>query len=153
MPGEEELYIAWTKGVTSSFLFYTSLILTPVGLIFNTLQIVVFARKKFNNCNTRFYFMVSALLCVHNLGESGSESFLFSTQDFGNFSQPCLDHDLYLVLWRRFWTRHRNKLDRVLQNNQLLCPHLCCDTVMVGSSDYLRPAGFCPADQVFRIFA
>ena len=137
MPSEEERYIAWTKNVTSSFLFYTSLILTPIGLAFNTLQIVVFARKKFNNCNTGFYFIVRNFLFVFcNFGESWLRN-LTLFQDFGNFSQPCLDHDLCLVLWRRFWTRHRNKLDCVLQNNQLLCPHPCCNTVMVGSSDHL----------------
>ena len=79
MPSEEERYITWTKEFTSSFLFFTSLILTPIGLIFNTLQIVVFARKKFNNCNTGFYFMVSILLFVFcNLGESWLRNYLFS---------------------------------------------------------------------------
>ena len=59
MLSDEDRYIAWTKEVIAGFLYFTCLTLTPTGLILNTLQIAVFARKRFKNCNTGFYFMVS----------------------------------------------------------------------------------------------
>ena len=60
MISEEERYIAWTKEVISAFLSCACLGLTPIGLVLNILQAVVFARKKFDNSNTSFYFMVSS---------------------------------------------------------------------------------------------
>ena len=55
-----EAYIAWAKETTSTFLYYATLTITPIGLLFNAIQIIVFSRKKFNNTTMGFFYIVSS---------------------------------------------------------------------------------------------
>ena len=64
---ETVVYISWTQNVTKSFLFYATLVVTPIGLLFNFIQILVFSRKKFEKTTMGFSYIVSsdlnAMIC------------------------------------------------------------------------------------------
>lgn len=60
LSAEESAYIAWTKSMIKTYLYYASLIVTPIGLSLNVLLILVFARKRFARETMGFYYIVSA---------------------------------------------------------------------------------------------
>ena len=55
----DEQYISWTKQTIKNYMYFATLTVTPVGLVFNTLMIIVFARKKFQKKTMGFYYIVS----------------------------------------------------------------------------------------------
>ena len=56
---EDAAYIAWTKMATTNYLRHATLIVTPYGLICNTLMALIFTRKRFNKNTMGFYYIVS----------------------------------------------------------------------------------------------
>ena len=56
---EQASYIAWTKKTYVDYLFYAPLIVTPIGLLMNSVMALVFSRKKFHSSTMGFYYIVS----------------------------------------------------------------------------------------------
>ena len=62
---EAAIYIAWTKSMIAKYLYHASLIVTPIGLVLNFIQILVFSRKKFKTTTMGFYNIVSKTITLH----------------------------------------------------------------------------------------
>lgn len=55
---ENSVYLAWNKNIIEDVFFYSSVVLVPVGVVLNGLQIKVFSAKDFKKCN--FGFLMKA---------------------------------------------------------------------------------------------
>ncbi|CAF0910358.1 unnamed protein product [Brachionus calyciflorus] len=59
---EDYKYIEWAIRTTQSILFFVSVIIFPIGIIFNTLEIIIFRKPKFQKTTMGFYFTINSSL-------------------------------------------------------------------------------------------
>lgn len=52
-------YIAWTRAATTNYLKYATVVVTPYGLVCNTISALIFTRKRFEKNTMGFYYIVS----------------------------------------------------------------------------------------------
>ncbi|RNA03201.1 Neuropeptide capa receptor [Brachionus plicatilis] len=61
---ENSDYIKWAIETTKSILFYLSISLLPLGIVFNTIEIVIFQMGKFQKTTMGFFFSINSSLNI-----------------------------------------------------------------------------------------
>lgn len=64
---EKQAFIEYTKYVNERLYFYSSFVIVPIGVILNTLTIVVFSRKRFQKSNYGFLTIVMTVFNTFSL--------------------------------------------------------------------------------------
>ena len=134
-------FIKWLNGLNLNFLFYSSVSLIPIGLIFNTISIMVFSREKFSKTTNGFHNIILSI--VNNLllafvfvpyyTQSISKDILLTTnfncQFFSYIPRVFSQHSSWiyvvLVIERLFCVTHPNEYRIFKQKKKIIALVVC----------------------------
>lgn len=111
-------YIQWSIKTSKEFLYYVNLIIVPLGIVFNFLNLFVFSRKRFKNDTMGFYYTLLAILDIFVLimlflgffGISIDRDFT----EISNFSCKAISYFLRVFIHMSSWLNVLITVDRLV---------------------------------------